>query len=63
MTTQLLKSFFSKFTDAELNKIALDNFGYINSDICEIIGRIDSAIYFGELDCETVLNEYEKLQL
>lgn len=62
MNAKLIKS-LSVFTDAELFEISRKHFGYYTSDICKVIDRIESAMYFGEFCLDDVIKEYGKTNL
>jgi len=62
MNAKLIKS-LSVFTDAELFEISDKYFGYNPSDICKVIDRIESAMYFGEFCLDDVIKEYGKTNL
>lgn len=62
MNTKLIKS-LSVFTDAELFEISIKYFGCFTSDICKVIDRIESALYFGEFCLDDVIKEYGKTNL
>lgn len=62
MNAKLIKS-LSVFTDAELFEISRKYFGYNPNDICKVIDRIESAMYFGEFCLDNVIKEYGKTNL
>ena len=62
MNAKLIKS-LSVFTDSELFEISKKYFGYNPNDICKVIDRIESAMYFGEFCLDDVLREYGKTNL
>ena len=62
MNAKLIKS-LSVFTDAELFEISDNYFGYKPNDICKVIDRIESAMYFGEFCLDDVIKEYGKTNL
>ena len=62
MNAKLIKS-LSVFTDAELFEISRKYFGYFTADICKVIDRIESAMYFGEFCLDDVIKEYSKTNL
>ena len=62
MNAKLIKS-LSVFTDAELFEISNKHFGYNPNDICKVIDRIESAMYFGEFCLDDALKEYGKTNL